>query len=77
MSNPHPLRALLLALVITIALAFAALIIAVILSTAGSGGGSIVISTGGISQNFINLLLIALPVIFVILFLILRKGSSR
>lgn len=76
MPAPNKLRALLIALIITIAVAFAALIVAVILSSTGSGGGSIVISTGGISQRFISLLLVGLPVIFVILFLLLRRGRS-
>lgn len=76
MPSSNTLRAFLLALIITIAVAFAALIIAVILSSTGSGGGSIVIYTGGISQKFISLLLIGLSVIFVILFLILRKGRG-
>jgi uncharacterized membrane protein len=76
MPNRNTLSALLIALIITIVVAVFALILALIFSATGSGAGGIGVYAGGLSQKFISLLALCLPVIFVILFLILRRARS-
>lgn len=69
------LKAFFIALLITVLIAVAAIVIALVSSAHGSGTGGIGTYAGGISSNFITLLLLALPVVFVIAFLIFRRST--
>jgi hypothetical protein len=53
--------------------AIAALLIALVLSTSGSADNGIGALAGSISQTFITILLLSLPVIFVVAFSIFRR----
>lgn len=73
MPKPSTTKALLIALLTTIMIAAAAIMIALLLSTSGHEANGIDTYTGGLSSTFISLLALALPFIFALLFLILRR----
>jgi TRAP-type C4-dicarboxylate transport system permease small subunit len=66
-------KALLIALLTTVLVA-AAITIALLLSTSGHEADGIRIYAGGLHSGFISLLALALPFIFVLMFLILRRA---
>ncbi len=74
MPNQHTLKSFLVAFLITIVIAVAALLIALVASTIGSEANGLGAYAGGISQRFVSVLVLALPVIFVIAFFIFRRA---
>jgi len=73
MPNRSTLKSLLAAFLITIVIAVAALLIALVLSTSGSSANGIGAYAGGISQKFVSTLMVSLPVIFVVVFFMFRR----
>lgn len=73
MPNRRALKSFLAALLVTIAVAVAALLFALVLSTSGSGANGIGAYAGGVSQRFVSVLGLSLPAIFVVAFLISRR----
>jgi hypothetical protein len=71
---PNTLKSFLVSLLVTIVIAIAALLVALVMSTSGSSANGISAYAGGISQRFISILLLSLPVIFVVVFLISRRA---
>jgi hypothetical protein len=70
---PNTLKSFFVSLLVTIVIAVAALLIALIMSTSGSSANGIGAYAGGISQRFISLLLLSLPVVFIVVFFISRR----
>ena len=76
MNKSSTLRYALLSLFVTCAVALGATLIALAVSSTASGTGEIGVVAGGISERFVTLLLVALPVIFLSVFLLLRSRHS-
>lgn len=72
--NLSTAKAISIALIITFLMAVAAIVIALLLLTSGSATNSIGTYAGGLSSRFVALLALALPFIFALLFLILRRA---
>ncbi|HVG32070.1 MAG TPA: hypothetical protein VM911_03290 [Pyrinomonadaceae bacterium] len=75
MPNQNASKALLLSFFITLSIGVAAILIALAASASGTGANGIGAYSGALSQRFINTLVFALAVIFVIMFFIFRKRS--
>ena len=73
MPNHNTLKPALVALLVTIVIAAALLLIVLAVSLSGSSAYGINAYAGGISQRFVDFLILALPVIFVFAFFISRK----
>ena len=77
MPNQSILKSFLVAFLFTLGIAIAALLIALIASTSGSSANGIGAYAGGISQRFISILMLSLPIIFVIVFFISRRAYRK
>jgi hypothetical protein len=74
MSNQKTLKSFLAAFVVTIVIAIAALVIALVASTSGTSADSISVFAGGVSQRNVNLLAVALSVVFLALLFLFRRA---
>jgi hypothetical protein len=73
MPNRNTLISLLAAFLVTIVIAVAALVIALVASTSGTGTNGISAYAGGASLRFVNFLALAVPVVFLALFFMFRR----
>lgn len=73
MPNQNTFKSFVVALLFTVAIGIAALLIALAVSLSGTSDNGISAYAGGISQRFVNFLLLALPVVFIFAFFISRK----
>ncbi|MDQ2920082.1 MAG: hypothetical protein M3R52_00485 [Acidobacteriota bacterium] len=71
------MKSFLAALLVTIGIAIVALLIALVMSISGSSSNGIGAYAGGISQKFVSVLVLALPVIFAGVFFIFRRALDR
>ena len=67
------MKPLLAASLATVALGFAALLIALLASTSGTHGNGIGAYAGGVSVTFLNVLLLVLLVVFIAVFFVARR----
>lgn len=66
------LRALLSSLAVTLAVAFAAVLYAVFRSASVAGTGGIGAVAGGVSETFLSVILVGLPLTFLLSYLFIR-----
>jgi hypothetical protein len=71
---PSTLQSFLASLVVTLVIAAAAFLIAMTLSMSSSAGDGDGAHAGGVSRRFVNMLMLALPVIFGALFFVFRRA---
>ena len=76
MPNQNTLKAFFIAFLVTVGVAVAAILVAIVVSTSGSRSNGIGAYAGGVSSRFIGLLALALPVIFAMVFLIFRRSQK-
>lgn len=69
---PNPRKAFLASIAVTMVIAVVTLMVALAASTSGDGVNGIGAYTGGLSQRFVSVLMLALPIIFIVLFFIFR-----
>ena len=70
---PNPRKSFLASITVTVVIAVVALMVALAVSTSGGGANGIGAYTGGISQRFVRVLMLALSIIFIVLFFIFRR----
>ena len=71
---PNLLKSFLVSLIATVVIAVVAWMVALAASVSGSSANGIGAYTGGVSQNFVRVLMLALPVIFIALFFVFRRA---
>ena len=71
---PQPLKSFMVSLLVTVVVAVVALLVALGVSTSGSSANGIGAYAGGLSRRFVSALMLALPVIFIVVFFISRRA---